>query len=760
MKKDGKVDNEKNTFIRLRGLAWSVTEEDVTTFLHDCNVKDAVITTNNRGGHSGEAFVHLNSEDDVDKALVHNKEYLKQRYVIIEEIYESQYVMETQSCGRDFQKEIIKTVEKDVGFSKSNLESSPIEKAIGNDFYIKMRGLSIEATEEDIVKFLVDCEIVGNVFIVTNEAGRRNGDAVVKVLTRNDIEKAIEKKIIKFQDKFIGIEETDIDTYYRHVIKKSKLENEENTFIRLRGLVWNAIEDDIRTFLYDSKIKEVILTTNAKGKPSGDALAHLETEADVEKAMSHNKEFLQKRYVVIEEIYESQFMRAKQRVAEKLGPVRQRGRVQAGASCYIKLSGLPWKATSGDIAEFLVDCELNGEVFIINNEAGKPTGDAVVKLVKHEDMDKAFKCNKKALLGRSVGIEETDEQFYRKHMKKVGKVENEKNTFIRLRGLAWSVTEEDVTTFLHDCNVKDAIITTNNRGGHSGEAFIHLDSEDDVDKAMLHNKEYLKQRYVIIEAIYESQYVMETQSCERNFGKRTNSIFEKDGKVSKSNLKEDLLEEDPENEFFIKIRGLPIKAREEDIIEFFVDCKIVGDVFIVTNEAGKRNGDAVARLLSRNDVEKAIEKKRNKFQDTFIGIEKSDIDTYYRHVKKKAKHENEENIFIRLRGLVWNAAEDDIRTFLHESKIKDVILTTNAKGKPSGEALVHLETEADTEKAMAHNKEFLQKRYVIIEEIYESQYMRAKLRVAGKTIQVKQTASEGSEQKDDDVHVAKKVKLV
>jgi len=253
---------------------------------------------------------------------------------------------------------------------------------------------------------------------------------------------------------------------------------------------------------------------------------------------------------------------------------------------------------------------------------------------------------------------------------------------------------------------------------------------------------------------------METQSCARNFAKGNNPNFEKDVKVSEFNLKVDLFKEDLENDFFIKIRGLPKKATEEDIIKFFVDCEILGDVFIVTNEAGKRNGDAVARVLSINDVEKATEKARTKFQEIFIGVEKCDIDTYYRHVKKGAKHENEENIFIRLRGLVWTAAEDDIRTFLHDSKIEDVILTTNAKGKPSGEALVHLETEADTEKAMAHNKEFLQKRYVIIEEIYESQYMRAKQRVSGKSIPVRQTAGEVSEQKDEVVHVAKKVKLV
>ena len=102
---------------------------------------------------------------------------------------------------------------------------------------------------------------------------------------------------------------------------------------------------------------------------------------------------------------------------------------------------------------FLNDCKLVGEVSIINNEAGKPIGEAVVKVATPNDLDKALACTNKVLLGRSVVIRECNEDFYQKHMKKVGKVENEENTFIRLRGLAWSVTEEDIVDFLNECNI-------------------------------------------------------------------------------------------------------------------------------------------------------------------------------------------------------------------------------------------------------------------------------------------------------------------
>eukprot|EP00092_Neocalanus_flemingeri_P050707 GFUD01058716.1.p1 GENE.GFUD01058716.1~~GFUD01058716.1.p1 ORF type:complete len:153 (+),score=49.40 GFUD01058716.1:33-461(+) len=90
------MDTEENTFILLRGLVWSATEEDIKTFLHDCNVKEVVLTTNDRGRPTGNAFVHLDTEADVEKAMAHNREYLRERFVLVEEIYEAQYIRETK----------------------------------------------------------------------------------------------------------------------------------------------------------------------------------------------------------------------------------------------------------------------------------------------------------------------------------------------------------------------------------------------------------------------------------------------------------------------------------------------------------------------------------------------------------------------------------------------------------------------------------------------------------------------------------------
>merc|ERR1712106_1257095 len=182
-------------------------------------------------------------------------------------------------------------------------------------------------------------------------------------------------------------------------------------------------------------------------------------------------------------------------------------------NCYIKLSGLPWKATENEIVEFLTGCEIVGNVVIIKNEAGRPSGDAVVKLVSQVDLAKAMKRNKENLHDRYIVVEETDSEAYDIHNNKVQKLETEENTFIHLRGLIWSVTEEDIKKFLHDSKIKKVVIKRNNSGKPTGDAFVELESEVDVEKAKSHNKEYLGERFVILEEIYESKFIKETKEA-------------------------------------------------------------------------------------------------------------------------------------------------------------------------------------------------------------------------------------------------------
>ena len=83
-------------------------------------------------------------------------------------------------------------------------------------------------------------------------------------------------------------------------------------FIRIKGLELTSTEDDVRRFLADVSIVELIMSRSDRGKPTGEAFLMLQTEADTEAAMKYDMEYFGSRIVVIEEVFEEQFNLVKQ----------------------------------------------------------------------------------------------------------------------------------------------------------------------------------------------------------------------------------------------------------------------------------------------------------------------------------------------------------------------------------------------------------------------------------------------------------------
>ena len=83
-------------------------------------------------------------------------------------------------------------------------------------------------------------------------------------------------------------------------------------FIRIKGLDLTSTEDDVRSFLADVSIVELIMSRSDRGKPTGEAFLMLQTEADTEAAMKYDMEYFGSRIVVIEEVFEEQFNLVKQ----------------------------------------------------------------------------------------------------------------------------------------------------------------------------------------------------------------------------------------------------------------------------------------------------------------------------------------------------------------------------------------------------------------------------------------------------------------
>ena len=83
-----------SNLVKLSGLEWRATERDVRRFLGDCGVRKIVMVKSS-GRPSGDAVVKLQTEDDVRKAVRHNRQYLGKRFVVIKEISDKEFKEKT-----------------------------------------------------------------------------------------------------------------------------------------------------------------------------------------------------------------------------------------------------------------------------------------------------------------------------------------------------------------------------------------------------------------------------------------------------------------------------------------------------------------------------------------------------------------------------------------------------------------------------------------------------------------------------------------
>ena len=67
----------------------------------------------------------------------------------------------------------------------------------------------------------------------------------------------------------IAIKEIGAGHYFKIARKTCKDSQGRNLFIRLKGMEWTSTEDDVRNFLADVSIAELIMTKTPTGRPTG-----------------------------------------------------------------------------------------------------------------------------------------------------------------------------------------------------------------------------------------------------------------------------------------------------------------------------------------------------------------------------------------------------------------------------------------------------------------------------------------------------------
>ncbi|XP_041855941.1 G-rich sequence factor 1 [Melanotaenia boesemani] len=285
---------------------------------------------------------------------------------------------------------------------------------------------------------------------------------------------------------------------------------------------------------------------------------------------------------------------------------------------------------------------------------------------------------------------------------------------VQVKGLPWSCTSQDLLQFFSECRIHDGEkgihLTVDKLGRPSGQAFIEMEHEDDVRKALEKHRQYLGPRYV--------------------------EVFEVTNTIAETILKTTV--QAPADDGVVMLRGLPFSCTEDDIAHFFSGLDIVENgITIVADFRGRNSGEAYVRFSSQEAADKALQKDRELIGHRYIEVFPSKIDEIRSKWRRKtnqdsshlanrrtvsASQTNHRTVstkssdvpmhYVHMRGLPFQVSGEDIVKFFFPLAVSKILLECGPDGRSSGEADVYFRCHSDAVAAMSRDRMNMGHRYI------------------------------------------------
>jgi len=309
---------------------------------------------------------------------------------------------------------------------------------------------------------------------------------------------------------------------------------------------------------------------------------------------------------------------------------------------------------------------------------------------------------------------------------------------VKLRGLPWSVNEQQIIEFFRPIPVGfESITLINNPDGKpSGEGYVWM-HENNVEKAVRnYNKGTIGTRYVEVFESNEAEYTASVQGINFTSGVR---------KPPASGLRR--IPPQYASEPVVRVRGLPFDATSLDLVNVLAEYNInEDDVFMGVStagiHAGQKNGDAFVRFATVEGAQKCLLEMQGstvgqRYLDMFSATEaeieaKANIGALLGYEGNLGKSDTadanppQENRpgsgWLRLRGLPYAATKHDVITFMGELPVLecDITIKYGEDGRATGDAYVQLESEHFAQDAKAGlDRKSMGGRFI---EVYLSSY--------------------------------------
>ncbi|XP_077570648.1 G-rich sequence factor 1 [Stigmatopora nigra] len=276
---------------------------------------------------------------------------------------------------------------------------------------------------------------------------------------------------------------------------------------------------------------------------------------------------------------------------------------------------------------------------------------------------------------------------------------------VQVKGLPWSCTAQELLHFFSDCRIRDGVsgvhLTVDHQGRPSGRAFVEMEHEEDVGKALEKHRQYLGPRYV--------------------------EVYEVTNSEAEEILKKAALH--PADTRVVRIRGLPFTCTEDEIVRFFSGLEIVEKgITMVLNNRGRRTGEAFVWFSTQEAADEALRRDRDLIGNRYIEVFPSssrEIDSNWRissrandttSVKRSSPVSTPKvrdlSHHIHVRGLPFHVSGEDIVKFFNPLAVSKIRLELGPDGRPSGEADIYFARHQDAVAAMSKDRMYIGERYL------------------------------------------------
>uniref|UniRef100_A0A8B9RCH1 Epithelial splicing regulatory protein 2 n=1 Tax=Astyanax mexicanus TaxID=7994 RepID=A0A8B9RCH1_ASTMX len=298
----------------------------------------------------------------------------------------------------------------------------------------------------------------------------------------------------------------------------------------------------------------------------------------------------------------------------------------------IRARGLPWQSSDQDIARFFKGLNIaKGGVALCLNAQGRRNGEALVRFINSEHRDMALERHKHHMGSRYIEVSlMTDCCFFLFSSGTSNEVaqflSKENQVIIRMRGLPFTATQQDVIGFLGpDSPVTDGteglLFVKFPDGRPTGDAFVLFACEQYAQNALKKHKQILGKRYI---ELFRSTAAEVQQVLNRYMSTPLISTLPPPPMVPVPVLAAPPFITTASTRDCVRLRGLPYTAGIEDILEFMgehtIDIKPHG-VHMVLNQQGRPSGDAFIQMRSADRAFMVSQKCHKKMmKDRYVEV--------------------------------------------------------------------------------------------------------------------------------------------